>query len=76
MKTFLNGSISLIIGPMYSGKTSELIRRYRRHKLAHRNVMFVKYDRDIRYDATKVITHDGIHIDAHNVHNLFELEEK
>lgn len=67
------GYISLIIGPMYSGKTSELIRRYRRHKLANRNVIFVKYDQDNRYDVHHVVTHDGLHVEAHNVHHLFEL---
>uniref|UniRef100_A0A915E758 Thymidine kinase n=1 Tax=Ditylenchus dipsaci TaxID=166011 RepID=A0A915E758_9BILA len=52
------GSIHLIIGPMFSGKTTELFRLTKRHTLAGKKVVVVKYARDNRYDATMACTHD------------------
>lgn len=60
----MTGQLNLIIGPMFSGKTTELIRRYRRHKVAGRNCIFIKFDGDTRYEIEKVVTHDKITVDA------------
>lgn len=56
------GYINLIIGPMYSGKTSTLVTRYKRHKIAGRKCVMVKFLKDTRYDPDKVVTHDKIKI--------------
>lgn len=53
-------SIELIVGPMYAGKTSELLRRARRHAIGQRSVLVVKYAGDCRYDAAQVCTHDAV----------------
>jgi len=37
------GAIELIVGPMFSGKSTELLRRLRRHKVARRSTLLVKY---------------------------------
>ena len=37
------GEIQLILGPMFSGKTTELLRRVRRHKAAARSCFLVSY---------------------------------
>lgn len=55
---YSNGEIQLIYGPMFSGKTSELIRRIRRYTSAKRRCIIIKYSRDIRYDDVKISTHD------------------
>lgn len=50
------GLLHLVIGPMYSGKTSELIRLAERYRIAGKRVLVVKYGEDNRYtgDSGKV----------------------
>jgi thymidine kinase len=45
-----NGSITVILGPMFSGKTSELMRRMRRQTVANKKCLAIKYYHDNRYD--------------------------
>ncbi len=42
------GAIQLILGPMFSGKSTELLRRVQRHSLAMRRCMVLKSDKDTR----------------------------
>ena len=52
-------TIVLILGPMYSGKSTELIKRVRRHYVSKQNCQLIKYDADSRYgDQITVCTHD------------------
>jgi thymidine kinase len=43
---------------MFAGKTTELLRRIDRAKLAHRRCIVMKYNHDIRYSDTSIATHD------------------
>lgn len=52
------GEIQLILGSMFSGKTTELLRRIQRYDIAQRKCRVIKYAGDIRYDAECVATHD------------------
>ncbi|GFY45855.1 thymidine kinase, cytosolic [Trichonephila inaurata madagascariensis] len=52
------GQIQVIFGPMFSGKTTELIRRMRRYQIAKHNCLIVKYANDVRYDSNNIATHD------------------
>ena len=52
------GQIQVILGPMFSGKTTELIRRLKRYQFANHKCLIVKYQRDIRYDKENISTHD------------------
>ena len=52
------GSIEVICGSMFSGKTEELLRRLRRAKIARQTVEIFKPTIDIRYDETDVVSHD------------------
>lgn len=54
----LGGWIEVICGPMFSGKTEELIRRMRRAQIAGQKVEIFKPASDIRYDETEVVSHD------------------
>lgn|SRR2546428_1846196 len=54
----LRGSIEVICGPMFSGKTEELIRRLRRAQIAKLKVEIFKPATDIRYDANAIVSHD------------------
>ena len=53
------GWIEVICGSMFSGKTEELIRRLKRAKIANLKVEIFKPSIDIRYDETKVVSHDS-----------------
>jgi thymidine kinase len=53
------GWIEVICGSMFSGKTEELIRRLKRAKIANLRVEIFKPAIDIRYDETKVVSHDA-----------------
>ena len=44
---------------MYSGKTTELFRRFVRYKLAGKKCILVKYNNDTRYSNTNLVTHDN-----------------
>jgi thymidine kinase len=52
------GWIEVICGSMFSGKTEELIRRLKRVKIANLRVEIFKPAIDIRYDETKIVSHD------------------
>ncbi len=68
-----NGSIEIICGSMFSGKTEEMIRRLRRAKIAKQNVQVFKPALDTRYNAEKVTSHAGIDFDAVPVKNSSEI---
>jgi thymidine kinase len=52
------GRVELIIGPMFAGKTTELLRRIERAELAGRRCVVMKSNRDTRYSEESVVTHD------------------
>ncbi len=52
------GQIQIIFGPMFSGKTTELLRRIRRFTIANRTCLVVKYKKDTRYSEDNMSTHD------------------
>jgi thymidine kinase len=53
------GSIEIITGSMFSGKTEELIRRLRRAQFAGLEVEIFKPSVDNRYSETRVVSHDA-----------------
>ncbi len=54
----MTGSIEVICGSMFSGKTEELIRRLKRAQIAKMDVEIFKPKTDTRYDETDVVSHD------------------
>ncbi|MDE3144370.1 MAG: thymidine kinase [Bacteroidota bacterium] len=63
------GWIEVICGSMFSGKTEELIRRLKRVKIANLKVEIFKPAIDIRYDETKVVSHDANAIQSTPIEN-------
>lgn len=53
------GSIEVICGPMFSGKTEELIRRLKRSEIAKQKVKIFKPLLDDRYHKSNVVSHDA-----------------
>lgn len=63
------GSVEVITGSMFSGKTEELIRRLRRAQFAGLNVEIFKPSLDKRYSETRVVSHDEKSITSTPVDN-------
>lgn len=57
-------SLTVITGPMYSGKSSRLIAMCRSYSIAGRPVYIFKPDNDCRYSCTKVVSHNGDKLEA------------
>lgn len=52
------GSVEVICGAMFSGKTEELIRRLKRAEITKQNILIFKPKIDVRYDENSVVSHD------------------
>lgn len=63
-KTQNKGQIQVIFGPMFSGKTTELIRRLKRYQVANYRCLIVRYAKDNRYSSDAIVAHDGQALDA------------
>src|SRR5438270_9554364 len=70
------GSIEVITGSMFSGKTEELIRRLKRALLARQRVQAFKPRIDDRYDPSRIVSHEGVRVEAVAVATSERLEER
>jgi thymidine kinase len=70
------GWIEVVCGSMFSGKTEELLRRIKRARLARQPVALFKPRVDNRYDAVKVVSHEGVNADAVTVSTAAELLDR
>jgi thymidine kinase len=70
------GSIEVITGSMFSGKTEELIRRLKRALLARQRVQAFKPRVDDRYDAHRIVSHEAVSVDAIAVATSESLEQR
>lgn len=71
------GSIEVVCGSMFCGKTEELIRLLRRAVIARQTVQVFKPAIDMRYDnGVKVTSHAGMAFDAIPIQNAAEILEK
>ena len=62
----MSGEVQVIYGPMFSGKSTELLRRIRRYTAANKSCIVLKYCKDTRYEQTgSISTHDLITWQAH-----------
>ncbi|KAK8734133.1 hypothetical protein OTU49_006035 [Cherax quadricarinatus] len=69
------GQIQIIFGPMFSGKTTELMRRLKRYQISKHKCLIIKYANDIRYDANGITTHDKQILPAVSATVLKDLKE-
>lgn len=63
------GSIEVIAGSMFSGKTEELMRRLRRALFAGQKVEIFKPSVDVRYSETRIVSHDEKSVSSTPVEN-------
>jgi thymidine kinase len=73
MKPPIPGRIEVITGPMFSGKSEELIRRLKRARIAKQRVACYKPDIDLRYHRTAIASHSAHTYEATVVANVTEL---
>ena len=69
------GSIELICGSMFCGKTEELIRRARRAQIAKQKVMVFKPALDDRYELENLASHNGVSFAAVSVTDAGAIQE-
>jgi thymidine kinase len=74
--TVPTGSLTVITGSMFSGKTEELIRRLRRALYARRSVQVFKHALETRSDLTEIRSHNGVPHEAGAVSTSEELLER
>ena len=70
------GSVEVITGSMFSGKTDELIRRLRRARIARQEVQVFKPTIDARYRIDKVTSHAGGEFEATPVAQAQDIRER
>ncbi len=67
------GWVEVICGPMFSGKSEELIRRITRYQIARVPVQTFKPRLDVRYADDEVVSHSSLKVDAIPVETADEL---
>lgn len=72
-----HGWIEVITGPMFAGKTEELIRRIKREVIGGKRAMVFKPNIDDRYATDEIVTHDGesLHANSIPVNNVLDILE-
>lgn len=70
------GWIEVICGPMFSGKSEELIRRLRRAEIARQRVQIFKPGIDQRYSEDHIVSHSALKIWSESVQNAADIEKK
>ncbi|HEY1012763.1 MAG TPA: thymidine kinase [Herpetosiphonaceae bacterium] len=71
-----DGSLEIVCGSMFSGKTEELIRRVKRAQIARQKVQVFKPAIDTRYSTEEVASHDGIRTMAIPAHSAADIAER
>lgn len=67
------GSIEVICGSMFSGKSEELIRRIRRAMIARQKVQAFKPEMDNRFSPDDIVSHDERRIECRKVRSAEEI---
>lgn len=70
------GEIHVIVGPMFAGKTTALLRRVQVEAGTGRNVALIKSDKDNRYGLDSVVTHDGTKMPCWALPELSSFQDK
>ncbi|OAY61162.1 thymidine kinase a [Manihot esculenta] len=71
-----SGEIHVIVGPMFAGKTTTLLRRIQSESSDGRKVAVIKSNRDTRYGLDSIVTHDGVKLPCMALPNLSSFRQK
>ena len=67
------GYLKLWIGPMFSGKTTQLIQAYKKYTFIGKTVCVINYTADNRYHETMLSTHDKVMIPCIQTNRLMDV---
>lgn len=67
------GSIEIICGPMFAGKTEELVRRIKRMEYAKKRFVVFKPEIDDRYSEKEIVSHSNLRWDAISIKKSMEI---
>ena len=70
------GWVEVVCGPMFSGKSEELIRRLRRARIARKRVQVFKPRLDDRYSVDEIVSHGDQRMKSEVVANVRDMREK
>jgi len=68
-----SGRLEVIIGNMFSGKSSELIRRINREKSIQKKILVINFIGDNRYSNNSIATHDNTKVNSLKLSKLSEI---
>lgn len=68
-----SGTLVMIVGPMYSGKTSELLSFIEIYSLGKKKFKAFKPKIDFRYDDSRIVSHSNISVAAYNISKAEEI---
>ena len=71
----MEGRLELIIGNMFSGKSSELIRRINRERSINKKILVINYSQDNRYSNDSISTHDLTKVKCLKLEKLSDFPE-
>jgi thymidine kinase len=69
------GSITLIIGCMFSGKSTEIMRLIKRYKVLKKKILIINHKSDQRYATDSISTHDQQQIECEMVDSLMPIKQ-
>ncbi len=70
------GWIEVVCGPMFSGKSEELIRRIRRARIARKRVQVFKPVIDDRYSTNEIVSHGDVRMPSESITSAQEILDK
>ena len=74
MEQTKSGYLEIILGSMYSGKTSRLVEIYKQCQFCNISVIVINHNIDNRYDDNLMSTHDQIKIPCLKTEKLIDLQ--
>ncbi|NLB84886.1 MAG: thymidine kinase [Acholeplasmataceae bacterium] len=72
-QTYKRGFIEVVCGPMFAGKTEELIRRLKRLEYAKQNTLVFNPKIDNRYSTSEIVSHSNRRAKAYFIDNSSEI---
>ncbi|PHT30849.1 Thymidine kinase [Capsicum baccatum] len=71
-----SGEVHVIVGPMFAGKTTTLLKRIKSERSNGRSVAIIKSDKDTRYGLDSIVTHDGDRLPCWPLANLSSFKQR
>lgn len=68
------GRIDIIMGSMFSGKSTEIIRLINQYKVLKKNIMVLNHSLDNRYQESSISTHSNISLDCISISSFDEIQ--